>query len=598
MILTDPELERWLTLYWMAQAGQDPLLQELWRLSRPSTVDEVTTGVARLCARHDLLRSLFAIGPTGHPVRSAVPMDDFVAPISFIDADSPIPTPDVGGAVSSGRLLWHMVFPIRDGLVHEVHLYLHHIVADAVGIEVWRTQLDQAIEDPLRTAGADPKSTDKRSGKTGPTSSANQRRDARLAQAGQAVVPVIRSGEPHPHLRVSTTVPDMAAELRGVSQAAGVSVAIAAKFSVAWAMAQLSGRPDVLLANVAYTGSLKREEINSRVANLYELVTVDDEATFHTALKNLQAESFNTYLAWEEREYSYEIDRRAAMLQKRGIGGIAPVYFDYIATGAQADASGERAAPEQSITEVGVNAVNCLSPVFIFFQTDDRDVRLEILACEEIIDAGLATILPGVLSGVTRLARQGSSPVSTAESLFPADHRHHSDVRLAGGRWVCATDIERLLSQPPGVVHARVEVAGDRVRAELVLDEPTSVFDVHEFTSDHIASHRTLCTPDTYLWRRPGDSAWQEWTATRETLPQLTCETPNEQILIAAIKEFHHDSFSNLAETYVQAGGRLVLAPAVTERLTELGLTGLGREHFEAPYSLRSLAGRLRPLSR
>lgn len=138
-----------------------------------------------------------------------------------------------------------------------------------------------------------------------------------------------------------------------------------------------------------------------------------------------------------------------------------------------------------------------------------------------------------------------------------------------------------------------VMIEGDVVRADLVLDTATA-FDVHEFVCEHPFTHRTICAPDVYGWRAPCDSARHEWT--RAALPELPCETAYERLLVAAIRQFHESPVANLAETYVQAGGRLTLAPAVVGRLRAQGMTGLVREHFEAPLSLPSLARRLRPL--
>lgn len=592
--LSDSEIERWLTLFWMNHAGQSTLLEETWRLGVPSTKDEVAAGLTRLCTKHEMLRSLFDIGPAGHPVRKVVPVKDFVAPVVFVDADAPLRVPEIGGAVSSGKSLWHMVCPVKDGLVHEVRLYLQHILADATGIAVWRTQMDQAIQDPDWDCGVRVKS-DGEQDENGVDSPASGRRDERLARSSQAVVPVIRGDEAHSHFHVSTVLPDLVVELHRMGSAAGVSIAVAAKFLVAWAMAQLSGRPDVLLANVVYPGSFKSEEINCKISNLRELVTVSDDATFIEALTALQAESFNTYQAWADRDYAQEIDRHALMLQKRGIGGIAPVYFDYITAVQQAAPdSGEPTEREQSVNEVGVSAVDCLSPVFIFYQLNDRDIRLEILADENVLDLNLAVDLPGILAEVTQRAGQASLPVSSVKELYPGKFRFRSDVELVGDRWVSLAGVRQLLAEAPGVVHADVEIVGEQLRAELVLAESADVFDVHEFVTCHLFSNRAVCAPDAYFWRTSAGSGRQEWAATREALPLLMCETEEEELLVACIEAFHRARVSNLAETYVQAGGRLVLAPAVAEKLEEHGLTGLRREHFEAPFSLRSLARRLR----
>ncbi|MGV9309627.1 hypothetical protein ACWDLG_40215 [Nonomuraea sp. NPDC003727] len=589
-------MERWLTLFWMTQADQTPVLEEHWRLNLPATREQVTAGVSRLCARHEMLRSIFDIEPSGLPVRRVVPMEDFVAPTVFTDADTPFPTPEIGDAVSSGRFLWYMVFLVENDLIHEVQLYLQHIIADAAGFALWRTQMDQAIQGvdwtPQRLAKSDGGHADK----SGTDSPANAHRDERLARSSQAIVPAVRSDAPHSHFQISTVLPGLAVELQRVSDAAGVSVPVAAKFLLAWAMSQLSGRSDVLLANVASTGSLNSEEIGCRISNLYELVTVRDEATFHQALSELQAESFNTYLAWEDRDYSQEVDRRARMLQRRGIGGIAPVYFDYITAVQQsAPLHNETTRPRQIVIEVGANAVDCLSPVFIFYHVNDRDIQLEIRADERVIDSDLAKDLPHILTRLTLLAQQVSLPVSAAKEFFPQKFRNRSDAISVGGRWLSPSGLKRLLAESPDVIHAEVEISGEQVAAELQLAESADIFDVHEFVTCRLFSNRTVCAPDVYFWHKPGRPARQKWTASREALPRLACETENEELLVASIQAFHRDEISNLAESYVQAGGRLLLAPAVVRRLEEHGLTGLGREHFEAPFSLRSLARLLRP---
>lgn len=113
--LTDIELQGWLTLFWMGQDGQDVVLREEWDLDVRSSASDVLDGVARLCARHEILRSNFGIDSSGDPVRMVTDPIDFTPPVTIVDSGSPEFAPEIGGAVSDGRYLWQWCWPSTAG---------------------------------------------------------------------------------------------------------------------------------------------------------------------------------------------------------------------------------------------------------------------------------------------------------------------------------------------------------------------------------------------------------------------------------------------------------------------------------------------------
>lgn len=594
--LTDIELQGWLTLFWMGQDGQDVVLREEWDLDVRSSASDVLDGVARLCARHEILRSNFGIDSSGDPVRMVTDPIDFTPPVTIVDSGSPEFAPEIGGAVSDGRYLWQMVLAVDGGAVSSVRLYLRHILADAFGMAVWRTDLSSAILDPewdppLPVVGRQFTLT----GETGRTG--NEQRTAGWAHAPQAVVPVVRSTVPHSHYCAATAVPGLGTELEVLGDDAGVGSTVCAKFAVAWAMSQLSGQSNVLLANVVYTDSFESREIACRTFNVRESISIRAEDTFLSALREMRRNSLDAYMALMECGFSSDIDRDALILQRRGIGGAAPTYFDYIPLQQMAAEVTEIVeGQKQAVSSIGQNMVDCLSPVFILEQLNDSDVRMNILADDKVISRDLALELPFIVYRFVRLARRLSMRVATARELFRDRDRLHVGSRLVANRWVQTDVLRSCLVDAPGVLDATVTVTEDRVRADIVLADGAAVFDVHEFITAHVFADRRICAPDVYRWRTAQCQVSDEWFPGNGAVPRLPCRTRNEEVLVEVMGELHQEKVSNLALTYLGAGGRLRRAPAVVERLRLRGLAGLRREHFETTFSLRMLGTLLRPI--
>lgn len=266
-------------------------------------------------------------------------------------------------------------------------------------------------------------------GETGRTG--NEQRTAGWAHAPQAVVPAVRSTVPHSHYCAATAVPGLGTELEVLGDDAGVGSTVCAKFAVAWAMSQLSGQSNVLLANVVYTDSFESREIACRTFNVRESISIRAEDTFLSALREMRRNSLDAYMALMECGFSSDIDRDALILQRRGIGGAAPTYFDYIPLQQMAAEVTEIVeGQKQAVSSIGQNMVDCLSPVFILEQLNDSDVRMNILADDKVISRDLALELPFIVYRFVRLARRLSMRVATARELFRDRDRLHVGSRL------------------------------------------------------------------------------------------------------------------------------------------------------------------------
>lgn len=108
-----------------------------------------------------------------------------------------------------------------------------------------------------------------------------------------------------------------------------------------------------------------------------------------------------------------------------------------------------------------------------------------------------------------------------------------------------------------------------------------------------LGSHPDVAAPARYV-TRPGARAWTP-DGDRPDLPPATAA---ERDLCDAIAETHGHTVTDVALTYVEAGGRMVLAPALVEVLRNRGLSGLRRPHVNVPFTLRAVARELTPLVR
>jgi hypothetical protein len=152
-----------------------------------------------------------------------------------------------------------------------------------------------------------------------------------------------------------------------------------------------------------------------------------------------------------------------------------------------------------------------------------------------------------------------------------------------------------------------VDCEADELVAHVLLEPGTALADVHDHVTASLEERIDVAAPRRYRPMPPADGCssqtwWPEvapaddgWRPAVDQ-PRLAPTTEAERELCAAIRETHGHVVPDVVQTYVGAGGRIILAPAVMEKLRRRGLVGLGQHNFNGPYSLRGMARCLVPV--
>ncbi|MEV4557905.1 condensation domain-containing protein [Kitasatospora sp. NPDC049285] len=615
--LTLAQRRMWLRSYWRGHGEFFPAWTRRWELPPGISADAVAAAFAVLAARHEILRTVFLIGPDGEPVQAVLAAEGFRPPVSVVESGPAAPDAPAEGAgpltvgAAFARPLWSARLHAAAGRVHTVDLVFDHIVSDGAGLQNWREQLLDLCEGrdaprptahPLDRQAAEPRPRTV-PGRWEPEPDAPADLAAHAPQ-----IPVPGHGRPVTGPRYvlsSTSYQGLLPLVDRVCERTAASRATVFMTAVAWLLNRYAGHPRTLFANYVSHRVGRDDGIECRVRPVDVLVETDGAASFAEALRAVSAATMRAY----ERDLRFgpvAPEQRARTAAERGAGFVVPVYFNF--QGRPRGAGPSEAPDPKVLVDRRAEELDELGRpwcvvVYVYVQGAevvlDVDVDLRMLSLDTV--HAFADVLPEL---IRLMAERPDALVGAGDALLPPDFAVRTDSRLLGDNWVDLPATARVLRSAAGVREAEVAWLDGELTARLELEPDTVLFDVHEHLLAAQRLHLDVVAPRRYLppvpagsgapgwW--PADLPRDGWRPERDA-PRLPPETEAERELCAAIRETHGIEVDDLALSYVAAGGLVLRAPAVVEALLRRRLTGLNSSHFGTPYTLRAIARCLRP---
>ena len=578
--LSEAQQDRWLALYWREHGGQERIRTVQWPLDPPVPVAVVTSAIAELVARHEILRTSFALGPDGQPMQTVHNPAEFRLPVVIGSAEPPL-----GGPISRTPL-WSVALLVDDELVTAVHLRYKHIVTDAGGLREWRSQLldlCRGVDVPMPSRQPlDRVAAQARSGT----------RDDPARHVPQFLLPV---GD-GTFTELATTV--RLAGATGVADAvcreARVSRPALLLFAVAWFLGRYARQDRVLFADIVAPNRATDHGIDCQLTEIPVLVELDPLAGFAQALGNVQAATVRA--VWDDlRGAVPSRELRAATIARRCVGGVSPVWFNFLTHPYPKDLPPVTLGPDaRAAVRTDPSAVlgDPLAPL-VEAHVAGTDLYVHLTADTRMLPEAAACSFGRLATRLLEtMAADVSSPVATADALLPPAFGTRADTVTVGVDRVHLATLTAVLTAAPGIRRASATVEDDVVVAR-VQPEPSWAafewFDVHEHVLTQLHGHRDITAPRRYLRFGAGEEPDTGWEPDRHR-PVLPPTTAAEHTLCAAIESTHGHDVTDVALTYTEAGGTLLRAPAVVEQCRRDGITGLRQEHFTSPFTLRAMA--------
>ncbi|MEU7829496.1 condensation domain-containing protein [Nonomuraea sp. NPDC049129] len=237
----------------------------------------------------------------------------------------------------------------------------------------------------------------------------------------------------------------------------------------------------------------------------------------------------------------------------------------------------------------------------------DDELVLTLDVDQVVFDAtSVDLIFHGMITALDHIVR-GASPTLTELGALAGVHPIDWPAGWvqSDGCWVDLPDLTRNLLDHPLVDAAFVEHDEKLTAYVSSTAAELTPFDMHDHLLGVLAYRPGLICPDRYVVcdsppvNTTAASEWRARPVVREgsgrDVPDRRASNGAEKALLTALRRTHDLSDEpSMAHSYVGAGGRIGRVAAFVEAVHEQGYTGLTREDFIGPASLRSIATRLR----
>ncbi|SDT70197.1 condensation domain-containing protein [Actinoplanes derwentensis] len=587
--LTHSQQRMWLRMTWREIGAPYAALRKQVDFAEPIPVDTVVGAWETLVARHEALRTVFTPGADSRPIQLVFAADGFQLPLTFDDesglADylSGRPTLLFSG-VGVLTPLWQVRLFLRDGQVVSVCLTIEHIIIDGESVENWREQflgLCHGREVPLPTTQPLDRQADEVLSRSRRRSTVGEL----FARSPGLLVPALVSEPPEErYFFLVKQFPGMVPQVDAICAANRVTRSTVFMYALGWLLARHSGRHSVVFSSL-FANRLERDHsIECQMFPVEILVDLSADASIRQALRAAHAAALTGFAQHRSSALSTPFEADARETMNRGVGVFLPIMYDYIPdVPVGLDEMDEREEWESEGEPFGhMYYVYQSGPDFVI-GLDSDTVMFPVPVIRQF-----AEVLPRFIAF---LAGDGDTRIGGADALLPDDFRFTPDGHLVGQDWVRPETVRRLLLEAPHVRDAKVTVDDGELSAWLTLEPGGDVYDVHESLLSRLFEHSDAKAPSRYVLA--GETA-REWRP-RVALPERAPVTRAEKELCEAIRETHGRVVTNLAQTYLEAGGDLLRTAALVQALRRRGLTGLRPEHFRSPFPLRAVARALRP---
>ncbi|MEV2225897.1 hypothetical protein AB0E01_39405 [Nocardia vinacea] len=527
-----------------------------------------------------------------------------VVSLSAVDDFSRTATiPLASGSMFNGPL-WDIRIYAKNGLVRSIGLRCEHIVTDGQGLRNWQSELlDLCAGREISSPTLQPIDRANRDAKRSTVWKASEVMPQ--AVVPQIVVPPIDVADSSKRYVLIRAYFDGILPL--VDHAARVLAMSRAQLFLlifSWLLSRFSGMPWVYFAVVLHNRSKDDRGIDCQMLPVGLATHVPSEGTIREVSDSIKHSVTAAYRRQRRFDADAQFGTQMSACADRGIGRPVPFMFNFqggpnpgleIATVDSPtprlrfqhldDADG---APQHNSVSIylgpaiGNGRGDCMVEVNI------DTAHIPVRTVNSMVD-----ILPRVLA---RIVNSPALTIAELDGMLPAAFlRQDCGTATVRNLWVRLEVIQDMVDSCVGVKWSRLEIRNDEVVAVVELHPDWSSFDVHEMLLSRLADRTDVCAPHRYkLVNRREDSPLSmqvvaEWCPS-QGWPQLTASTRGEVELCRSLENVHGAPFENLALTYSQAGGRLLLWPAVVETLRRQGLTGLTPAHVRKPLTLRHIA--------
>lgn len=602
--LTLAQQRMWLRSYWRGRGELFPGWSKLWEMPPGISVEAATRALGQLVERHEILRTQFAFAPDGSPVQVVFEPDGLRPPLSVMPMDA-VATfrPADGRPLLAGQdfrgALWAARFFTEDDELRTFGLVFDHIISDGSGLYNWRTQFtDLCFE---RDAARPPKQPLDHQRAEAAVVAASASRGRVRATPVRPAPQVPAPGPPKPetgprYLTATAKYEGLLAVIDEICREANVSRSMVLMYAIGWLWSTHADNPDLLFAMHVANRTARDHGVECRMQLADIQLAFDDSRTFRQELDSVCAISMRAY------EDTYRLGpvspgSRAQTTAERGVGAIVPLYFNFQGPpgpgeAGSDDVKGTVTADRSHAWDHYGRPWGTVAWIYIQDEKVILDLDTDIVMVPEQAADAMLDVLPELL----RLMRdEPDTAASRARSLLPEGFEAVTNCRLVAGNWVDPQVTERILRDAPGVLAASVLAEADELSASVELAPGAAMFDVHEYVLSQLHHNLTAAAPSVYRVepKNAESGASDLWHPATDT-PVIAPATDAERELRAALSEIHGRDFPDLARSYIQSGGEMLLAPAVVEVLCRRGLTGLDSHHFTSPCTLRAVARALR----
>lgn len=600
--LTMAQERWWLRLYWREQGEYDIAWSKTWDFPPGITTGAAIAALETLVARHETLRTAYVLGPDGLPAQVVFAPSAFRLPVSVVAGKHRSEFEQAGihplfGGSSVVRPLWDArMFTGGDGYVRSLVFVFEHIVTDGSGLHNLRRQfldLCAGVETPLRISHPLDRQAREKA-----TADAERGPDPTGRVPHVLVPPGLREPAGDRFLMCSVVYDGLLPVVDTICRSHRVSRTMVLMHAVGWLFARYSRQPSVLCSSTIGNRLPGDDSIDCVAHSMEILLELDPAATLGESLTAVSVATLRAYTE-EVRFGSRPTEDRTLLAERRGIGEVRPLHFNYQGpsqpAGDATKPTGQRVHTRRTDAWRRVEQP-WLNVVWMNVDDATEEGGEERLVVDFDVDTAMfsaatvhamADLLPRF---VHLLAERPEIPLAEADALLPPDFATETDCVVAGGTWVDPRAVEQVMAQTPGVRTARAAIEDGELVADLHLAPGHTPYDVHEHVLTVLHHRVDVVAPRRY--RVNGEDGAVEWSPDGG-LPRLDPETEAERELCTAFEVMHGRPVPGLAHTYAGAGGRALLAPAVIESLRRRGLTGLRMEHFTTPYSLRRIAAAL-----
>lgn len=635
--LSDGQLAEW----WKHQTpGPNPTVNFRLRPPAPISPQQAVAALELLVERHEALRTTISLGPDGHPVQEVHPAGQ--RPLRVERYDAGADRTELHKRLWANDLdvtrdwpCWVCLICAPDGTVVELYIVVSHTVIDGIAAQVLRRELEEVLaaggeERAPRLPPVDSQQLDVVADERAPTADAGREAARRYWREvyRRAPTALFRSdryddfqlyeGE----LRSASAPAVFAAGARRFRVTPGVLYASLLQV----VLSKLSGSRRVALRS-HYSGRGTRTGWTVGCFHRILLTTVDmsDGPPLSELTRRVSTEVLLSQRRSQIDNLSLrEIEAREEQRRGAAFGSGVTVNFSmgedypqrYPDPGYQpvADDAGDeprlRLAPADFRAEDTSGMVAYLMACFSL-------TELEVIAgfnADVITPEEMRVILTGPEELLRGALRDGD--LSFAEMQRRLD-RPHLPVRSYGPvvqhSLAQPSQIEQVLLGHPDVVAGHVYVAdgseGGPARLVALLASASGRL-TPRAVRDHVLrglspTCQVVCPQQFVIYpgapAHPADrTAWAELTplvagSGMDHVP--VAESAAYQALGAAVRRYTGVTDLSPHDTYLAAGGSLVLVPALLRELTEAGFGGLQMDDFARPISLAGLAAAMAPLA-